>query len=228
MNDKRRGTTTVLVLVALALLVAVVLVGCGTSATTTTTAQPATTTTVAGPTTTGASGPTGATPAKIEVALSGDQSVPAVQTSASGTAIIMIEGGPNGFNISFELDVTNIVDVTAAHIHLGAAGTNGEVIVPLFTGPQKSGSFTGVLAKGAITQADLTGSMQGKTFADLAAAVLSGQTYVNVHTAANPKGEIRGQIVVPGAGGAVTTTPASAVTTTTAGAATTTSTAGGY
>ena len=220
MNGIRRSTTATLILVALALLVVAVLAGCGTSATTTTTAQPATTTTAAGPTTTGASTPTGGTPAKIEVALTGDQQVPAVQTSASGKAIIMIEGGPSGFNISFELDVTNIVDVTAAHIHLGAAGTSGDVIVPLFTGPQKPGSFTGVLAKGAITVAMLTGPMKGKTFADLAAAVLSGQTYVNVHTVANPKGEIRGQIVIPGAG--------TAATTTTAGAATTTSTAGGY
>jgi hypothetical protein len=216
MSNRRRSTTIAVAVVALALLVVAVLAGCGTAATTTTTtAQPATTTTVAGPTTTGAPGPTGATPAKIEVALSGDQSVPAVQTSASGTAIIMIEGGPSGFNISFEIDVTNIVDASAAHIHLGAPGVAGEVIVPLFTGPPKSGSFTGVLAKGTITEADLTGSMKGKTFADLAAAVLSGQTYVNVHTAANKGGEIRGQIIVPGAGGAATTTTAGAATTTT-------------
>ena len=96
-------------------------------------------------------------------------------------------------------------------------GANGDVIVPLFMGPQKSGSFTGVLAKGAITEADLTGPMQGKTFADLAAAVMSGQTYVNVHTAANKGGEIRGQIILPGAGTAATTATAGATTTTTAG-----------
>jgi hypothetical protein len=147
--------------------------------------------------------------------------VPPVNTQASGTAIIMLEASPNGYNISFELDVTNIVDVTAAHIHLGAADANGDVIVPLFTGPTKSGSFTGVLAKGTITEADLTGPMKGKTFADLAAAVLGGQTYVNVHTVANPTGEIRGQIVIPGAGGGTATTAAGgasggAVTTTTA------------
>jgi hypothetical protein len=205
MNPQRKARLVpIAVLVALAVLLVVVLAGCGSGAApSTTTAQPATTTTAASTTTTGAStgtsGPTGATPAKIDVPLSGDQSVPPVQTSASGQATIYIEGGPNGFNMSFEVDVTNIVDVTAAHIHLGAAGANGPVIVPLFTGPPKSGSFTGVLAKGAITEADLTGPMKGKTFADLAASVLGGQTYVNVHTTANPNGEIRGQIVVPGA-----------------------------
>ena len=227
MNSRRgRGLPAV---AALALILVIALAACGSSATTTTTAQPATTTTAAGSTTTGVSGPTGAAPAKIEVPLSGANSVPPVQTSASGTAIIYLEGGPNGFNISFELDVTNIVDVTAAHIHLGAPGANGEVIVPLFTGPQKSGSFTGVLAKGAITEADLTGPMKGKTFAELAASVLSGQTYVNVHTAANPTGEIRGQIIVTGAAGLGTATTAAASTTTTAaGAGTATTAAGGY
>jgi hypothetical protein len=214
MNQRHRVTVlppAVLAVLAMVLLV-VALAGCGTSASTTTTAAA-----------TSSTGPGGAAPIKIEVPLSGDNSVPPVQTSASGTALIFIEGGPNGYNISFELDVTNIVDVTAAHIHLGAKDANGPVIVPLFTGPQKSGSFTGVLAKGSITEADLAGPMAGKTFADLAAAVLGGQTYVNVHTVANPKGEIRGQIIVLGAAGAGTPT-----TPTTAGAATTTTAAGGY
>lgn len=209
MNHRGKGALLwIAALTALAVLSVVALASCGTSAATTTTAS------------TSASGPSGAAPAKIEVPLSGDQSVPPLQTSASGNAIIYIEGGPNGYNISFEIDVTNIVDVTAAHIHLGAKDANGPVIVPLFTGPQKSGSFTGVLAKGSITEKDLTGPMAGKTFADLAAAVLGGQTYVNVHTAANPTGEIRGQILVPGATGAATPT--------TDGSATTTTAAGGY
>jgi len=202
-----------------------VLAGCGSGSTTTTTASttstlaPTTTTTAAGGATTTLAN--GGAPSQISVPLSGAESVPPVQTSASGTAIITIQASANGFNISYELDVTNIVDVTAAHIHLGAKGTNGPVIVPLFTGPEKSGSFTGVLAKGTITQADLTGPMAGKTFLDLAGSVLAGQTYVNVHTVANPNGEIRGQIIVPG-GGATTPT-----TTATAGGATTTTSSTG-
>jgi hypothetical protein len=231
MKRKRNYSVfTAVVLVAFALLLAMLFAGCGSSATTTSATQPATTASTAASTTTGGSstsvsGPSGATPAQIEIALSGDQSVPPVQTSATGKATIFIEAGPTGFNISYEIDVTNIVDVTAAHIHLGAAGTNGPVIVPLFTGPQKSGSFTGVLAKGSITEADLTGPMKGKTFAELAAAVLGGQTYVNVHTVKNPNGEIRGQIVIPGAAGGTATTAAGATTpTTAAGSATTAAT----
>ncbi len=223
----RRSLITGLCIAAVVLLaLTAVMAGCG-SGTTTTTAAP-TTTVAPATTTTGGTGTTGANggaPAKITIPLTGDESVPPVQTSASGQAIISIEVSPTGFNISYELDVTNIVDVTAADIHLGAKGTNGPVIVSLFNGPQKSGSFTGVLAQGSITPADLTGPMQGKTFAELAAAVLGGQTYVNVHTVANPNGEIRGQIFIPTTGGA----PGSTITTPTitAGGATTTAAAGG-
>ena len=207
-----------------------VMAGCGSSTTTTTAAPtttvPPTTTTTGGTGTTGASG---GAPAKITIPLTGDESVPPVQTSASGQAIIMIEASPTGFNISYEIDVTNLVDATAAHIHLGAKGANGPVIVSLFDGPQKSGSFTGVLAQGSITQADLTGPMQGKTFADLAAAVLGGQTYVNVHTVANPDGEIRGQIIIPTGGATTPTTTAGGTATTAAAAGGVTTTSGsGY
>jgi hypothetical protein len=37
--------------------------------------------------------------------------------------------------------------------------------------------------------------MEGKTLEDLVAAMDSGETYVNVHTAEHPDGEIRGQII---------------------------------
>ena len=187
--------------IAMAILIlaaGALIAGCGGQTTTTTTVAPTTT----APTTTQSTAPGGAAPVKFEITLSGAEVPPPVQTSASGTFSLFVEAGPTGqFNISYELAVKDIVDVTAAHIHLGAAGTEGPVIIPLFTGPPKSGSFTGVLAKGSILEKDLTGPFAGKTFADLTAAVLGGQTYVNVHTKANPKGKIRGQIVVAGAAG---------------------------
>ena len=64
----------------------------------------------------------------------------------------------------------------AAHIHLGKAGVAGPVTVPL-CGPCASG----VHGKVTVT-------------AKVRAALLNGGAYVNVHTAKNPAGEIRGQV----------------------------------
>ena len=48
-----------------------------------------------------------------------------------------------------------------------------------------------------LLQSDLEGPMKGKEISDLVSAMSSGVTYVNVHTQANPNGEIRGQISLP-------------------------------
>jgi hypothetical protein len=210
------------VLLPLGLLVvgvlSLALAGCGSGETTTTTAVPTTT-------------PGGATtPVTITVQLAGDQEVPPVQTSASGVFTLTVtmptagsttsgSGLPPGLEVTYKLDVTDIADATAAHIHLAAAGQNGDVIYPLFAGPEKTGAFTGTLAEGTIDEANLTGPFAGKTLSDVVAAVLSGQTYVNVHTVTNKGGEIRGQIIISTAG---------ASTPTTAGTTPTTATGGGY
>ena len=65
---------------------------------------------------------------------------------------------------------------TAAHIHMGAMGKAGAVVVPL-CGPCKSG----VSGTAKLTKA-------------LERAATKHKLYVNVHTAKNPGGEIRGQI----------------------------------
>jgi CHRD domain len=66
---------------------------------------------------------------------------------------------------------------TAAHIHLGGMGKAGNVVVPLCT-PCKSGQ---------------TGT--ATISASLLKTIKKHGTYVNVHTAKNPNGEIRGQLV---------------------------------
>jgi hypothetical protein len=217
-----RRFTVALVLAAMTLLATALLVfGCGGGTSTTETTGASTSTTSGSTSTSSAAGP-GQAAAKFEIPLTGAEVVPPVQTTASGTFFLFLEAQPSGsYNISYRLDVSNIVDVTAAHVHLGAKGAEGDVIFPLFTGPQKAGSFTGTLAEGAFDAQGLAGSMAGKTIPELAAAVLAGQTYVNVHTKAYPNGEIRGQIIVTSTGAGTETTAAG-------GAATTTSSAGGY
>lgn len=192
-------------------------------------------TTVAGMTSTTAAGGAGI-PNNIAVQLTGAEEVPPTDTGATGTFTLVISMGgtgasdtttggsstgggliPAGLSVSYKLEVSNIKDVTAAHIHLGAKGQNGDVIYPLYNGPQKNGDFSGVLAEGPLDEANLSGPFKGKTFADLVTSVLSGQTYVNVHSAANPNGEIRGQLILQ-MGGSTGSTEAGA----TGGATTTT------
>ena len=111
---------------------------------------------------------------EVKVTLSGAQEVPAVKTSASGGGTIMINADKS---VSGSVTTTGIAG-TAAHIHLAAAGKNGPVIVPL----TKSGDATWSVPAGA------------KLTDDQFKAYKAGDLYVNVHSAANKGGEIRGQL----------------------------------
>jgi hypothetical protein len=171
-----------------------------TESTTTTTTAPSTTvtttvTTVGFSSTTGASAPTGVTavPGKTYTAeLSGKDVVPAVETTASGSASFTVDAA--GTRIQFALSVSNITDVIAARVKVGKPGSNGSGVLILYPGPTQSGTFTGSLSGGSFGPEALIGPLTGKTIADFVALITSGQAYVNVGTVKNPGGEIRGQI----------------------------------
>jgi len=109
-----------------------------------------------------------------KITLDGASEVPAVTTTATGNATV---------DIKADRTVTALVIVTgmtatASHIHEGAAGANGPVIVPFV----KTGDNTFAAAEGAkLTEAQYESYKAGKL-------------YVNVHSAKNPGGEIRGQL----------------------------------
>jgi ABC-type Fe2+-enterobactin transport system substrate-binding protein len=109
---------------------------------------------------------------KIE--LSGANQVPPVTTTAAGTATVTIK---DDRSVVASVTVTGMT-ATASHIHEAAAGANGPVIVP-FT---KTGDNTFAAADGA----KLTESQY--------ASYKAGRLYVNVHSARNPGGEVRGQL----------------------------------
>lgn len=118
--------------------------------------------------------------------LSGANEVPPVPTSASGTAMFVLSDG----TVSFEVEVVNLVEATAAHIHVGGPTENGDIVVTLFEADPPVSIAAGVLADGEFTAGDVVGI----TFGDLLALMETGGAYVNVHTTANPPGEMRGQI----------------------------------
>jgi hypothetical protein len=128
--------------------------------------------------------------------LSSDQEVPVNDSRATGQAIFQLRNG--GAELHYKLIVANIENVVMAHIHVAPAGVNGPVVLWLYPeGPPPQlipGRFNGVLAQGTVTSNDLVGPLAGMELSDLAALMLAGETYVNVHTQQYPGGEIRGQI----------------------------------
>lgn len=112
--------------------------------------------------------------ADVKVDLSGDQEVPKVTTQAKGSGTITVGDDKS---VKGSVTTSNIAG-TAAHIHEAEAGKNGGVIIPL----TKNGDNGWSVPAGAkLTDAQYE-------------AYKKGGLYVNVHTTANPGGEIRGQI----------------------------------
>ena len=124
--------------------------------------------------------------ATASATLSGDAEVPVVVSDGTGSFSATID--LDTYTITYQLDATATA-ITQAHIHVGPADDNGGVAAFLF-GPVDPGEDT-VSAGGVITPDDVVGDFTGKTLVE---AILAGNTYVNVHTAANPAGEVRGQI----------------------------------
>ncbi len=127
---------------------------------------------------------------KFTATLVGDEEVPPVTSSAKGWAWVK----PMEESVWYKINVTGIDKVTAAHIHNAKSGENGDVVVTLFKADSPTGPKDGSLTEGNFTATDLEGPMKGKALTDLVDAMKNGETYVNVHTEANPKGEIRGQL----------------------------------
>ena len=118
--------------------------------------------------------------------LTGASEVPPVETRAVGNAVVM--EGRNG--VRHAVNLGNIVDVVAAHIHCAPEGSNGPVGITLFSGgPVGSGQ----LVRGPLPDPDAGNSCGWATIDDALDAIAAGGAYLNVHTLASLSGEIRGQ-----------------------------------
>lgn len=128
-------------------------------------------------------------PVTLRAALNGAQEVPPAATGATGTMTLSLSNDQTVF--SFSLSVSGLGNITAAHIHAGAPGVNGPILFTLATGPYSS-PLTGSPNAGNLTPQPSVGIV---TFEQAVDAMISGQTYVNVHTTAFADGEIRGQLL---------------------------------
>ena len=138
----------------------------------------------------------------FHIRLTGDAQVPSVNTEAFGFAYIRLFQNGTSSAIEFRVTVCDIANVTMSHIHVGSPTSNGAIAVHFIDLSSQISSAHGctVLASGIRGPNDLhpDPSAGVNTWADFVHALLSGNTYVNVHTTQNPKGEIRGQLVFPG------------------------------
>ncbi len=125
------------------------------------------------------------------------------------------------------LYVWNGDDITAAHLHCGAVGTNGPVVLDLIH-IASSTDVNGVLvATSSASMSDLhattTGcSMPITNLTDLGNALKTGIIYANVHSAKYPNGVVRGQMTLTSQSSTSTSTSTPPIATTTPPVGTTT------
>jgi CHRD domain len=110
--------------------------------------------------------------------LNGTNSVPAADPDGRGKALVRIQGK----QVCFALSWSNIAAPTAGHIHVGAAGVNGAVVVPFFAGalPTTVSATTGCVLSDSATVDGIRANPAGY--------------YVNLHNVDFPAGAIRGQL----------------------------------
>lgn len=145
----------------------------------------------------------GAVTADLAATLGGDQEVPPVDTAATGTATVTIDtAAASGSQLCYDVTSTALEGgvVVGAHIHEGAVGVNGPVVVTLQAVIDGDGTGTGCATDAEIDFAAAGDADIATLLADIAANPQN--YYVNVHTEGIPSGEIRGQLAVAGGGAA--------------------------
>jgi CHRD domain-containing protein len=104
-----------------------------------------------------------------------------ITTTARGSAIVTVLGN----QLSWKVDIAAAIDsISAGHIHHAPIDSAGPVRVNFNVTPTGPG-ITGTITQGSFT---LTGD-------SVQTWLHQGNAYVNIHTKANPGGEIRGQLV---------------------------------
>jgi hypothetical protein len=131
---------------------------------------------------------------KYRAKLDGKNEVPPLNTTSEGVINFKTKSGM----MTWKMNVTGMNEATAANIHQGKVGEKGGIIVDLMQVSKHKDTAKGMLMRGNVTDASLTGDMAGKKLADLQTAMANGDTYVNLATSDHPDGELRGQIKLKG------------------------------
>ncbi|KAI9011710.1 CHRD domain-containing protein [Hyaloraphidium curvatum] len=113
------------------------------------------------------------------VPLLGSSQVPPVTTTSIGASYVIVDDIENTVKVMLDLSMAAGANVTAAHLHDGTADTNGPILLTIVGSPTTETAL----------EANFS-SVAPQTIR----RINNAQAYVNVQTAANPNGEIRGQL----------------------------------
>jgi CHRD domain len=139
----------------------------------------------------------------VRAVLVGYNEVPTLSSAASGRfrAVIDEDAG----TITYELSYQGLPGVTQAHIHFGRKAINGGIVAFLCSNlgngpagtqacPAGEATLTGTIQMADIGGGAAAQGLAAGEFAEFLAAIRSGSTYANVHSATFQGGEIRGQV----------------------------------
>ena len=125
--------------------------------------------------------------------LSGNNETPGVLTGAFGTATVTWDTATQ--TVSWVIDVWNMPSGTNnAHFHVGGPGLAGPTVVNIAFPANASNDFR-LTGSATATNLLVRGDQGIRSWDDFAQSLLGGQTYINIHSAVNPGGEIRGQVL---------------------------------
>jgi hypothetical protein len=130
---------------------------------------------------------------RFTASLSGANETPGIVTGAFGTADVTWDAASQ--TLTWIIDVFNMPSgTTNAHFHVGGPGVAGPTVVNIAFPAQISNDFR--LTGSATAENLLQRNDQGiRSWQDLEQSLFGGQLYINVHSATNPGGEIRGQVL---------------------------------
>jgi len=143
---------------------------------------------------------------KLDESLTGYQEVPALSTSGAGEFHATISDDDHA--IRYRLTFSRLeTDATQAHIHFENATNNGGIVAFLCTNlgnapagtdppacPPGGGTVSGTLTPADVSAGAAAQGIAAGEFSELVDAIKAGATYVNVHSADRPGGEIRAQL----------------------------------
>lgn len=132
---------------------------------------------------------------KFRADLTGAEEVPVpVMTETSGKARFKVNR--NRTRIDFKLEIEDGVRILAGpggHLHCAPFGANGPVVAFLAAG-LPVGYSGDVEIEASLDDGSILNGSCGDTIAELVDSMHLGLVYVNLHSAANPAGEVRGQV----------------------------------